>query len=132
MYSVAWLSAPDLLGIFIIALILFGPKQLPEVARQLGRAVRDLRKLSSEFTGSILNIQDDVTEATKPITSIFTESVQPVIETMTDVRSSASDMRGAVESATIAASIDSEDDEHRSSDSALLSKPDAKPKEETE
>lgn len=48
------IGAPELIIIAIIALIIFGPGKLPEVAQSLGRGVREFRKAAS-----------DVTEATK-------------------------------------------------------------------
>ncbi len=35
---------PELLLIFIIALLVFGPKKLPEVGRQVGRAIREFNR----------------------------------------------------------------------------------------
>ena len=40
----------ELFLILILALIVFGPGKLPELAKQLGRAVREFRKASSELT----------------------------------------------------------------------------------
>jgi len=40
----------ELFLILILALIVFGPGKLTELARQLGRTVREFRKASSELT----------------------------------------------------------------------------------
>jgi sec-independent protein translocase protein TatB len=40
------LSIPKLLVLAVIALIVFGPNELPKIASQAGRALRDLRKIA--------------------------------------------------------------------------------------
>ena len=40
------LSLPKLLVLGVLALIIFGPDQLPKIAAQAGRALRDLRRLA--------------------------------------------------------------------------------------
>jgi sec-independent protein translocase protein TatB len=40
------LSIPKLLVLAVIALIIFGPNELPKIASQAGRALRDLRKIA--------------------------------------------------------------------------------------
>ena len=40
------LSIPKLLVLAVIALIVFGPHELPKIASQAGRALRDLRKIA--------------------------------------------------------------------------------------
>ncbi|MFC2167226.1 Sec-independent protein translocase protein TatB [Acidobacteriota bacterium] len=42
------LGFSELVIIFAIALLVFGPKKLPEVARSIGRALREFRKMSDE------------------------------------------------------------------------------------
>ncbi len=44
---------PELLVIMIIALLIFGPKKLPEVGRSLGKALREFRKTSDEIKEKI-------------------------------------------------------------------------------
>jgi sec-independent protein translocase protein TatB len=39
----------DYIFIFVLALILFGPKKLPELARQLGKLMGEFRRASNEF-----------------------------------------------------------------------------------
>ena len=40
------LSIPKLLVLAVIALVIFGPNELPKIARQAGSALRDLRKIA--------------------------------------------------------------------------------------
>lgn len=40
---------PELIIIFAIALLVFGPKKLPEVGRSIGRALREFRRTSDEL-----------------------------------------------------------------------------------
>ena len=46
---------PELVIIFIIALLVFGPKKLPEVGRSVGKAIREFRRTSDEIKGRIEN-----------------------------------------------------------------------------
>lgn len=43
----------DSIIVFIIALILFGPKKLPEIGRQVGKLLAEFRKASNEFKAQI-------------------------------------------------------------------------------
>jgi len=53
------IGMPELVIIFVIALIIFGPRKLPELGRSLGRGIR-------EFKGSIGGEHDDDDEREKP------------------------------------------------------------------
>jgi sec-independent protein translocase protein TatB len=39
--------------LFFLALIIFGPKKLPEIARQIGKALNEFRRASNEFKAQI-------------------------------------------------------------------------------
>ena len=43
------MSLPDTIFIFGLALVVFGPKKLPEIGRQLGKLVFEFRRASNEF-----------------------------------------------------------------------------------
>lgn len=47
------LSLPEILFLAILALVVVGPKQLPEVARTLGRMLNELRRASSSLTDEL-------------------------------------------------------------------------------
>ena len=47
------MSFSDTIFLFFLALILFGPKKLPEMARQAGKLLAELRRASNEFKSQI-------------------------------------------------------------------------------
>ncbi len=53
------LSFPHLVVLFVIALIVFGPQKLPELARMLGKASAEFRKMTSDFRYAL---EDEVRE----------------------------------------------------------------------
>src|SRR5262249_35944732 len=46
---VGTLGVPEIIFIFILALLLFGPQKLPEIGRTLGKALADFKKASNEL-----------------------------------------------------------------------------------
>jgi len=47
------LGLPEMIFIFLGALILFGPKKLPEIGRQIGKALNEFKRASNEFKAQI-------------------------------------------------------------------------------
>jgi sec-independent protein translocase protein TatA len=43
------IGMPELLVILVVALIVLGPKRLPEIARSLGKGMAEFRRASTEF-----------------------------------------------------------------------------------
>lgn len=56
----AMISPVDMVVVVGVALVVFGPKRLPEVARQLGTFVREARTMMSQFTDSFEGMHHDV------------------------------------------------------------------------
>ncbi|HEV2718533.1 MAG TPA: TatA/E family twin arginine-targeting protein translocase [Thermoanaerobaculia bacterium] len=47
------LGLPELLMIFVVALIVFGPRKLPEIGKTLGKALGEFKKASDELKNTI-------------------------------------------------------------------------------
>jgi sec-independent protein translocase protein TatB len=47
------MSFGDSIFIFVLALLIFGPKKLPEIARQVGKALNEFKRASNEFKAQI-------------------------------------------------------------------------------
>ena len=57
----------EMLVIAIFALIVFGPKKLPEVARSAGRALREFKRATGELTDELKAGLDEELPAAYPI-----------------------------------------------------------------
>ena len=49
------IGMPELILIFVVALLIFGPNKLPELARSLGKGLAELRRASSDLRSQILD-----------------------------------------------------------------------------
>ena len=47
------LGVPELIIILVIALIIFGPKKLPEIGKSLGQGIREFRKSTSAIESQV-------------------------------------------------------------------------------
>ena len=72
------IGTQELVFIFILALVLFGPKKLPEIGRTVGKALKEFRRASNElkatFDREISNLEAETKELKEIGTSIQQES----------------------------------------------------------
>ena len=47
------LGLPEIILIFVVALLLFGPRQMPQIGRSIGRALGEFRRASNDFKRTI-------------------------------------------------------------------------------
>ena len=59
------LGGPEVAIIFVIVLLLFGAKKIPELARGLGKSMGEFKKAREEFEGEIKRAADEVDVDTK-------------------------------------------------------------------
>jgi TatA/E family protein of Tat protein translocase len=50
---------PELLVILVVALLVFGPAKLPELARSLGRGLAEFRRASNDLRSGLMDVADD-------------------------------------------------------------------------
>ena len=68
---------PEVTVILILALLIFGPKKLPELGKQLGKTLKSLKKASNEFQNEIDQVmnEEDKEEYPKSIESNQTNEI---------------------------------------------------------
>jgi len=68
----------ELVVIFLVALVLFGPKKLPELGKTIGKAITEFRRAQSElkatFEGHMRELEKEH-ESIKEITSGYTNQI---------------------------------------------------------
>jgi len=81
------LGIPELALIFIVALIVFGPKRLPEIGRTLGKAMGEFKKATDDFKNTIereVHVEElkQLASTTIPVHEAVSRS-EPVVVTPT-------------------------------------------------
>lgn len=59
------IGVPEMLFIFVLALLIFGPKKLPELGRTLGKGLAEFRRASNELKGSLEREMNNIEQETK-------------------------------------------------------------------
>ncbi len=64
----------EILTIAVVALVVLEPERLPEIARNIGKAVNELRRMTSDMkeefsSGLTIEDEDEIPEPAKPLPS---------------------------------------------------------------
>jgi sec-independent protein translocase protein TatB len=71
-------SSTELLVILVIALVVVGPQKLPELSRQIGRGLREFRKVQDEVKGMVqIDLNPEPPSVHQPGVSATTERPTP-------------------------------------------------------
>ena len=76
------IGMPELIIIFVIALIIFGPRKLPELGRSLGKSLAEFKRASNELKSTLeeeirLEEQRSVLEEKKAASATQTATAPP-------------------------------------------------------
>lgn len=67
----AFISFQEVFVILLIAVVVFGPKRIPEIARGLGEGIRAMKKATDDIKHELMNPVEEVKEElTKPLNDI--------------------------------------------------------------
>lgn len=62
------IGIPGLILILVLALIIFGPKKLPEIGRAFGQTLKEFKKSTRELTSDVIDEVEDVKKEVKEVT----------------------------------------------------------------
>lgn len=65
-YDDCMLGFSEMAFLFVLALLVFGPKKLPEIARQVGKALNEFKRASNEFRSQIESEIANIERETRP------------------------------------------------------------------
>jgi sec-independent protein translocase protein TatA len=74
----AMLQTPEIIGLLVLALIFFGAKKLPELARGLGSGIKEFRKATRDVTDELQSaIDTDPTPSRRPVAPPESQPLTP-------------------------------------------------------
>ena len=69
------IGLPEMAVIMVVALLIFGPKKLPEIGRSLGKAIRGFQEASREFENEFKREAEHIEQAVKTLPPSQSEQV---------------------------------------------------------
>ncbi len=66
------IGGPEVILLFIAALLLFGPRRLPEIGRTIGKTVADFRRATNDFRSNLEREvrMEELKDAIRPIETV--------------------------------------------------------------
>ncbi|WP_353931118.1 TatA/E family twin arginine-targeting protein translocase [Okeanomitos corallinicola TIOX110] len=70
------IGLPEMAVIMVVALLIFGPKKLPEIGRSLGKTIRSFQDASSEFQTEFKREAEKLQETVKTTAEIEPKQIE--------------------------------------------------------
>jgi TatA/E family protein of Tat protein translocase len=71
------IGTPELVVILLIALIVLGPKKLPEIARAIGKGMKELQKTMRSINETVVSPDEDEDDPDRPVKPRFLPEDEP-------------------------------------------------------
>lgn len=85
------LGFPELMLIFVVALIIFGPRRLPEIGKSIGKALGEFRRATTELKTTLEEeVRLEEQKDRKPVTAVADVPPAPVVNEAPTVPTSSS------------------------------------------
>jgi len=78
---------PELIMIFVIALLVFGPKKLPELGKSLGKGLKEFKRATDEMKSTWHEQMKDVERSVEDVKRDVEKSVEDVKTSVNEVTS---------------------------------------------
>ena len=68
-YSAGWIGGPEIIIIVVVVLLLFGGRKIPELAKGIGKGIREFRKATDEsnLAKDIKDIKNEFDDVKKDV-----------------------------------------------------------------
>lgn len=99
----------ELIIIFVIALIVFGPRKLPQLGKSLGRSIAEFKRASNELRSTLeqeIRVEETRKEIMEPIETLSKEA-KAVVDDATRLEPDAEDLKADVDAEDLKADVDS-------------------------
>jgi len=77
--NVFGIGLPEMALIFVVALLIFGPKKLPEIGRSLGKAIRSFQDASNEFQSEFKQEAEQIEQAMQTTAELEPKQIPPAV-----------------------------------------------------
>lgn len=67
------LGMPELILILVLALIIFGPRKLPEVGKSLGKTLNEFRRASASSFGEVAKVKEEINNEVRQVKEVIKE-----------------------------------------------------------